>query len=89
MVEKYLLCFIKQLNKMKEQTLLEMKNKVEATTRVIQQMIEEIMHLRELGVGTLETLKLMPGYDEAIEQLKLNVLEKQSKQKLEPDGKEK
>ncbi len=71
---------------MKEQTLLEMKNKVEATTRVIQQMIEEIMHLRELGVGTLETLKLMPGYDEAIEQLKQNMLEKQSEQKLEPDG---
>ena len=69
-----------------EQTLLEMKNKVEATTRVIQQMIEEIMHLRELGVGTLETLKLMPGYDEAIEQLKQNMLEKQSEQKLEPDG---
>jgi len=74
---------------MKEETLLQMKNKVEATTRVIQQMIEEIMHLRELGVGTLETLKLMPGYDKAIEQLKQNVLEKQSKQKLEPDGKEK
>mgnify|MGYP003150850642 CR=1 FL=1 len=71
---------------MKEQTLLEMKNKVEATTRVIQQMIEEIMHLRELGVGTLETLKLMPGYDEAIEKLKQNMLEKQSEQKLEPDG---
>jgi hypothetical protein len=45
------------------------------------------MHLRELGVGTLETLKLMPGYDEAIEQLKQNMLEKQSEQKLEPDGK--
>jgi len=72
---------------MKEQTLLELKNKVEATTRVIQQMIEEIMHLRELGVGTLETLKLMPGYEEAIEKLKQNMLEKQSEQKLEPDGK--
>ena len=72
---------------MKEQTLLELKNKVEATTRVIQQMIEEIMHLRELGVGTLETLKLMPGYEEAIEKLKQNMLEKQNEQKLEPDGK--
>ncbi len=72
---------------MKEQTLLELKNKVEAATRVIQQMIEEIMHLRELGVGTLETLKLMPGYEEAIEKLKQNMLEKQNEQKLEPDGK--
>jgi len=72
---------------MKEQTLLELKNKVEAATRVIQQMIEEIMHLRELGVGTLETLKLMPGYEEAIEKLKQNMLEKQNEQKLEHDGK--
>ena len=60
---------------MKEQTLLEMKNKVEALTRVLQQLITENTHLRELGVGTLETLKLMPGYEEAIDQLKQNMAE--------------
>jgi hypothetical protein len=68
---------------MKEQTLLEMKNKVEATTRVLQQMINEIMHLRELGVGTLETVKLMPGYEEALEKLKENMLEKNRAEKAE------
>lgn len=68
---------------MKEQTLLEMKNKVEATTRVLQQMINEIMHLRELGVGTLETVKLMPGYEEALEKLKENMLEKNKAEKAE------
>ena len=73
---------------MKEQTLLEMKNKVEATTRVLQQMINEIMHLRELGVGTLETVKLMPGYEEALEKLKENMLEKNRAEKAE-DEKEK
>lgn len=61
---------------MKEQTLLEMKNKVDATTRIIQQLINEITHLRELGVGTLETVKLLPGYKEAIDQLKKNMEEK-------------
>ena len=67
---------------MKEQTLLEMKNKVEALTRVLQQLITENTHLRELGVGTLETLKLMPGYDAAIEQLKQNMEEeKENKEK--------
>jgi len=67
---------------MKEQTLLEMKNKVEALTRVLQQLITENTHLRELGVGTLETLKLMPGYDTAIEQLKQNMAEeKENKEK--------
>ena len=69
---------------MKEQTLLEIKNKVEATTRVLQQIITEITHLRELGVGTLETLKLMPGYEEAIEQLKQNMIkEKEEREKEE------
>ena len=47
-----------------------MKNKVEASTRVLQHVINEISHLRELGVGTLETLKLMPGYQDAIDELK-------------------
>ena len=68
---------------MKEQTLLEMKNKVEATTRVLQQMINEIMHLRELSIGTLETVKLMPGYEEALEKLKENMLEKNRAEKAE------
>ena len=55
---------------MKESTLLEMKKKVESLTNVVQYLINEINHLKELGVGTLETIKLMPDYDEAINQLK-------------------
>ena len=71
---------------MKEQTLLEMKNKVEATIRVLQDIITEITHLRELGVGTLETLKLMPGYEEAIEELKQSMIkEKEEKDKIKEE----
>ena len=66
---------------MKEQTLLEMKNKVESLTNVVQHLIKESMHLRELSVGTLETLKLMPGYDEAIEKLKENLMKEKEKEK--------
>lgn len=54
---------------MKEQTLVEMKNKVEALVRVLQQVIQEQQHLTTLAAGTLETVKLMPGYDEAIKTL--------------------
>ena len=54
---------------MKEQTLVEMKNKVEALVRVLQQIINEQQHLITLAAGTLETVKLMPGYDEAIKTL--------------------
>ena len=64
---------------MKESTLLEMKNKIESQTRVLQFLMTEVTHLRELGVGTLEAVKLMPGYDEAIEQLKESLTNKEEK----------
>ncbi len=62
---------------MKESTLLEMQNKIKAITNVLQQLINENTQLRDLAVGTLETLKLMPGYDEAIEQLKESITKKE------------
>ena len=64
---------------MKESTLLEMKNKIESQTRVLQFLMTEVTHLRELSVGTLEAVKLMPGYDEAIEQLKERLTNKEEK----------
>ena len=66
---------------MKESKLLEMQNKIQALTNVIQQMISELNHLRELSIGTLETVKLLPGYEEAIEKLKSNILEKKEEEK--------
>ena len=66
---------------MKETKLLEMQNKIKALTNVMQQVLNEITHLRELSVGTLETIKLMPDYQDAIDALKKqmedNVKEKQ------------
>tara|TARA_R100001460_G_scaffold1610_1_gene5955 strand:+ start:304 stop:543 length:240 start_codon:yes stop_codon:yes gene_type:complete len=72
---------------MKESKLIEMQNKIKAMTNIIQQLINEISHLRELSVGTLETLKLMKGYDQAIEDLQSN-MEKQMKErkKAEQNG---
>ena len=66
---------------MKEQTLLEMKKKVDALTNVMRQVFNEIGNLRDLSVGTLETLKLMDGYTEAIETLKTNMIEQSEKEK--------
>ena len=72
---------------MKENTLLEMQNKIKAMTNIIQQLINEVTHLRELSVGTLETLKLMEGYDQAIKDLQ-STMEKQIKErkKAEQNG---
>ena len=64
---------------MKESTLLEMQNKIKALTNVVQHMINENTQLRDLAVGTLETLKFMDGYDEAIEKLKESVTNKEEK----------
>lgn len=62
-----------------------MKNKIDALSRVIQQVINEITNLRDLSIGTLETLKNMPGYNEAIEKLKADVITKSDEKKLELD----
>ena len=66
---------------MKESTLLEMQNKIASLTRVIQQMINELNILSTTVMGTLETVKLMPGYQEAIDELKIKAeeLEKENK----------
>jgi len=75
---------------MKEKTLLDMKKKVDALSNVMQHVYNEIGNLRELAVGTLETLKLMDGYTEAIETLKTNMIEQTKKEKeTKEDTKEK
>ncbi len=61
---------------MKESTLLEMQNKITALTNVMQQLINENTQLRDLAVGTLETLKLMPDYDKAIKDLQESLTKK-------------
>ena len=72
---------------MKESKLLEMQNKIKAMTNIIQQLISEITHLRELSVGTLETLKLMPDYENAIEALKKQMEENlKERKKAEQTG---
>ena len=66
---------------MKESTLLEMQNKIAALTRVVQQMINEMNILSTTAMGTLETVKLMPGYKESIEKLKTQAAELEKEKK--------
>jgi hypothetical protein len=62
---------------MKESTLLEMQNKIKAMTNVIQSLMNELDYLRTLSIGTLETIKHMPDYQEALGKVK----EKANKEK--------
>lgn len=71
---------------MKEQTLVEMKNKVEAIIRVLQQVMNEQQHLTTLAAGTLEAVKLMPGYDEAIQKLTEKAKESIAEKEKPDDG---
>ncbi|MDP6878069.1 MAG: hypothetical protein QGI18_05675 [Candidatus Marinimicrobia bacterium] len=60
---------------MKEQKLLEMKNKVEALTRVVQELIKEIQTNASLIQGTLTAFQLHIGKKEWVK-----LVEKMKKQ---------
>ena len=70
---------------MKEQTLLEMKNKVETLGSVLTRMMQEMEHLRDLSIGTMELIKKFPGYEDAIEELKKEAAEKQKELEKEKE----
>jgi hypothetical protein len=55
---------------MKESKLIEMQNKVETLGKVAQKLMIEMQQITQLSVGTLETIKNMEGYEQAIEKLK-------------------
>tara|TARA_R100000951_G_scaffold108714_1_gene105112 strand:- start:928 stop:1146 length:219 start_codon:yes stop_codon:yes gene_type:complete len=57
---------------MKESKLIEMQNKLESLGGAINRMINEIANLKDLSVGTLELVKRLPDYNEALEVLKEN-----------------
>lgn len=70
---------------MKEQSLIEMKNKVEALTRVTQFVLGEIEHLKTLSMGTYQTIKEMPGYEEAIAIMTERVKNEKPEVAFDPD----
>ena len=63
---------------MKEQVLIQMKNKIETLGSVVQTLMMEVDHLKTLSFGTSKIVKNMPDYEEAIEKLKAEATEKVS-----------
>ncbi len=55
-----------------------LEKKIQALIGVVQQLLDENAYLKDLAVGTLETIKCMPDYDEAIENLKNKISEESS-----------
>ena len=63
---------------MKESKLIEMQKKIESLGRIAELLLGEVSSLKTLSYGTHETLKLMPGYEQAIKQIKEKVAEEPS-----------
>lgn len=53
------------------------EKKIKALTNVMQGIMDEMAQMRDLSVGTLETIKLMPDYSEALEKLKETLTKKE------------
>jgi hypothetical protein len=72
---------------MKESTLLEMKNKIQSLTNVVQYLMNEAQSTKTLSIGTFETIKLMPGYEEALGKIKEKAKQEKENGVIEQDSK--
>ena len=67
------------MTKQKQSRVYLLEKKIEALIRVVQQILDENAYLKDLSIGTLETIKQFKEYDAAIEKLKEEVVKKASK----------
>ena len=56
------------------------EKKIQALINVVQRILDENAYIRDLSVGTLETIKCMPDYDEAIAKLQEKAKEAKEKE---------
>jgi coenzyme F420-reducing hydrogenase delta subunit len=63
---------------MKEQVLVQMKNKIETLGSVVQTLMIEVDRLKTLSFGNSKIIKSMPDYEEAIDKLKEEAAEEAS-----------
>ncbi len=57
-----------------------LEKKVEALIRVVQKLLEDNTYIKDLSVGTLEVVKLIDGYEKAIEKLKDSISNEEVKE---------
>jgi len=56
-----------------------LEKRQQALIKVVQQLLDENAYLKDLAVGTLETIKQMPDYEDALEKLKEKLAKESSK----------
>ena len=68
---------------MKESKLIQMERTQKNLEGQMMAVISQMQNLKDLSIGTLETLKRMPGYQKAVDQLKEDIQEGSGKTKTE------
>jgi hypothetical protein len=58
------------MSKQKQSRIDVLEKKQSATTRVLQELINEFNNIRTMSVGVYTLVKDMPGYEEAVNKLK-------------------
>ena len=71
---------------MKESILIEMKRRQEILGNAVNRALFELEQIKTLSVGNMELLKLLPGYEEALAQLKEQ--NEDTNKELDLDGQE-
>jgi gas vesicle protein len=69
------------MTKQKQSRIDLLEKKIEALIKVAQQILNENAYLKDLSIGTLETIKQFKEYESAIEKLKEKVAKEASKVK--------
>ena len=67
------------MNGQKQSRVDNLEKRMATTTNVVQQILNELSYLKDLSIGTLETIKNMEGYEQAIEKLKEKVVAESGK----------
>lgn len=51
-------------------TRKQLESRVDTLGAIVDKLISELTNLKDLSIGTMQVIKKLPGYDEAIEQMK-------------------
>tara|TARA_A100001011_G_scaffold337739_1_gene368107 strand:+ start:91 stop:309 length:219 start_codon:yes stop_codon:yes gene_type:complete len=68
---------------MKEQKLIQMKNRIDKLEDTMELVIKEINNLRQFSISVLEVSKRMPSYSKAVKKLRADIDKEKEKAKDE------
>ena len=51
-------------------TRKQLESRVDTLGSIVDRLISELTNLKDLSIGTMQVVKKLPGYDEAIEDIK-------------------